>query len=592
MPMLTKKQIEEALERGVKPEQIKNYMRTGSAAAVSGERDVDLLADMQTKQKESESETLLGKAKRYGKTGADILGITTAFEFGKMPTQAVGTALAIPEQKKTAEARGRLADVTTALIKRLKTMSEGDRKEKMKGIIKDNFKQMGMTKEAEQALEEEMLPTGIEGAKHVAGKTLEAGMTAAIVKAPKATMGGKLWQRSLKGAGFGAGFYSARQLKEGEKITPGGLAVSAGIGGAVPVVFAAGAAVIRFVGSALKRAGSVVTGKGKAIIDTIMKRPGAAKIGLKEDSAKVLRQMGTDVRKAVQTIHQEAQDDYAKALAELPKGKDMSKQGLKSYLTKTFRKFKVVVDPRKQTLDFSQSTLRKSEERILREIFGVINKWDDMSPEGMNRLGIKIGNYIKGGEQSKALNSIIYGMKKNVRGYLGSRIPEAKAMNASYAKQMDFVEALEQELSIKGAFESEAGLIKTMRKIDKIFGQNKEPVRDLIMRLEKEAGIEVLGKAAGKEIAEVSVTGGIGGLGRGALQTIIPPEAVGSIAIAVGQTKQKVEQTIQRALQHPQLGPVIREMSKLAPAARVALYNLIAQFTGESQKGGGASKIE
>ena len=514
---------------------------------------------------------------------AEVTGAKAAFNLGGLVRQAIlEQAPTIKERQRLTESRGKLADITTVAIKRFRMLPEGLQKKKLKRVVLQNIKQMGLSREQEQVLEKQILEP-----VQAVGVTTEAILTAAILgtKAPAT-----LVKRVLAGAGLGAAFTGARELAETGEITPSRLATGAAIGAAVPIAFKVAGVGLRFIGSALKRVGSVVTGKGREIIETVLKRPSEAKAGLRGEGADIMKQVGTDVRKAIQQLRKKAQTEFGDDIAKLPKhdiskiapqtamekaqgitrikiGKKeiiLSLKGIKATFTRLLKEHKVNIDTKTGKLNVSQSTLRKSEEKILQNTLDDINNWTDMSAEGIETLAEKIGNYIKPGEQSKHLNLILSSLKKGARKYLGKKIPQFRPIIEKYSKRMDFIDDISSAVSIKGAFESSKGIRQTATKLDNLFGANKELARDVITRLEQETGIEVLGKVAGKELKEVPITGGIGGTIRGLLQAIIPPEAIGEIAAFLGTTKQQIQ-------------PFIDGLQKLAPEARLALFNLIAK---------------
>ena len=536
-------------------------------------------------------------AKKVGKFAYEASGAKSMMDVGALPAKAaIETPRAIEMSKALSENRKALADYTTQLIKMVREEEDPERKEKLNKIINNNFNIMGKVLEEEKTEEEAMLTQ-----KEILGTTAEAGLTAAIyggVGAGTAGLGAKtaLAQKAAAGAAIAPSFYAAHQLKEGEEITKGGIVTSAIIGAAAPIAIEGAKVAARFFGGILKRAGGLLTGKGKEVIETIIERPLAAREGMRGESSEVLEGMGRDVRTAVQGLKKEAQKKYADALEKLPTKApvgtqwgakkttvlvgegaeseliELSTQGVKSKLTTILREFGVIVDSKKKTFDFLKSPFRKSEENTLKEIFSIIQTWDDATPKGLNSLAIKIGNYVKRGEQSNAFNSVISAMKKNVRNYVGEKIPEIATMNATYAAEMDFIDAVSQELSVKGAFSGMSGVIKTAKKIDTLFGANKELVRKLISDLEKLTSIEVLGKAAGKEITEIPKTAvSMGSLVQGLIQTAIPPKVIGELAARVGIAQIKMQ-------------PLVNGLQKLAPAQRVAFFNFIAQLSPELTK--------
>lgn len=208
---------------------------------------------------------ILGAAKGVAKFGFDLLGGRSAFQFGRLPTDVAETALSTKEQTALAKSRGGLADLTTQLIRRIRTLPEGQRKEKLKKLALGNLKQMGLSREQEQRLEKQIITPA-----QAVGRTAEAALTVAtarglgtgapareVLKAPLRAgleaVKRPLLRKAGIGAALGAGFTGARQLAEEGELTPGRVATGAAIGGAIPFVAAGAKALFKKVVQKLPR---------------------------------------------------------------------------------------------------------------------------------------------------------------------------------------------------------------------------------------------------------------------------------------------------------------------------------------------------
>jgi ABC-type Zn uptake system ZnuABC Zn-binding protein ZnuA len=314
-----------------------------------------------------------------------------------------------------------------------------------------------------------------------------------------------------------------------------------------------------------------------------------AKIGLRGQDTEVLKNTAKAARDAVIDLSRQANKEYEQALDALPKrlgripqeataqaksiikigGQKvaLTKQGFKAYLTETLRDFGVKVNAKKAEFDFTESPLRVSEENILKEVFDVIQAWKDTSPKGLNRLAVKIGNYRKPGDQSDALNSIIGGLKNNIRKYIGKRVPAVKELNDRYMQREDFIDALRAELSIPNNIKTTEGIIKTSRKIEQLFNSNKELARELVEQLQGLQKFDILSAEAGRQLAQApsraQVT--IGDSFRGFVQTVIPPRAIGEIAATTGIATQKIK-------------PLITHLQNLSVPERIAVFSFFTDL--------------
>lgn len=343
--------------------------------------------------------------------------------------------------------------------------------------------------------------------------------------------------------------------------------------------------IAKFFGGTIKRLGGAVTGKGLEVIDEIIANPQIAKRGLRGDEVKVLKQAAEEAKSSVVELKKELSAGYKAMLEKLPtqeqiesgaisayRGKELpqlTSQGLKTFVTKNLKEFNVMVDRKKSILDFTESPLRKSEEGTLKEVFKTIDKWKDLSPEGVDRLAIKVGNYVKPGDQSPVLNSILGNLKKDIRNYIGVRYPEIATGVKQYAQQADVIETLESILKV-GKFNNTTEILKTSKAIQNLFKGDKQLERELL----KELGMgDIVAAEAGRQLAQAPsrASATIGDTFKNLVQSFIPPKAVGELAALAGTTEQKIK-------------PIVDIMQTLAPAERIGLFNAIARLFSENQE--------
>lgn len=333
--------------------------------------------------------------------------------------------------------------------------------------------------------------------------------------------------------------------------------------------------VFKFFGGAFKRFGGTITGKGADIIEQIVKNPEQAKIGLRGKSVDILKDMATSARDAVIDLSKASQAKFKDSLDKLPVNINVTLSQINNKLVDNLSELGVKINRGsvglKEKLDFTETSLRGSEEKILREVFQTINKWKDLSGEGLNRLAVKIGNFTKAGDQSNALNSIIGKTKTSIREVLGDVVPEAKEMVTRFAKEQDFIDALRKELSVKNNLKSTEGIIGIANKIQNIFSANKDLTQDLFRSLD--IGEDILSKEAGRQLAQTPSRAAvsIGDTARGIAQTVISPKMIGEIAAATGIAINKIK-------------PFTDILQTFAPVERIALINSIISLFGDSQE--------
>lgn len=328
--------------------------------------------------------------------------------------------------------------------------------------------------------------------------------------------------------------------------------------------------VSRFFGGFAKRLGGTLSGKGVDILEKIIENPEAAKIGLRGDDVAVLKDVATSARKGVKDLAKQAGKQYEQAIDALPKKVDIDSQKIFNKINTAFEDFGIKV--KKGILDFSESPLDEAQERTVNKMYKMITKprrFDD--PKGLNTLAQKISKFRKPAD--KELSKIVDSSRRAIRDVVGEEVPELKNALGSFSQASDFLDAIKGELSIKGAFGSREGVIKTSKKIQNIFNSNKELSRALVEEFETKAGTDILAKEAGRQLgsapsrAQVS----IGDVARNIIQTVIPPKAVGEIAAATGIAKQKVQ-------------PFVELLNTFAPAERVSVFNLFRSAFSDEEK--------
>lgn len=263
------------------------------------------------------------------------------------------------------------------------------------------------------------------------------------------------------------------------------------------------------------------------------------------------------ITKGIEAVRVNVRDNYQTALKNLPKrlgrnpkvsttgqsttikvdGKKyvLSMPGIKSFLTTRLREFGVNVNSRAKTFDFLESPFSKAHENKLREVFRLVDNWKNTTPEGLNMLARKIGNLevppdSKGG---RALNTVIGGMRDDIRQYLGKRIPAIKNLNASYAAGKDFLAKLDVNITGKSklSVDQTADKLLTLAKnLDDPF--KKVESEKLLLQLEQHTGISIIRFLRGLATAENLYPASGQGLRAGVVKELVRILNVGLSEIA------------------------------------------------------------
>lgn len=320
--------------------------------------------------------------------------------------------------------------------------------------------------------------------------------------------------------------------------------------------------VAQFFGSILKNTAGAISGKGVTVIETVMQRPQAAGEALRQP-VQAMGQIAQQTTKAVSKMRREVSNVYGEGVDQLPllttyhtqrggmatvmvDGKPvvLTSLGVKQKLTSKLREFDVMVDPKARTFDFLESPLKGSEETQLKEVFQIVNDWQDISPAGINRLATKISNY-RGPDTSRTFNAIIDSVSSTARDYVGDRVPAVAKLNEEFAKRTKFLDAIDDILRTGQGTDPSAQL-KTAQAIGTLFNTNKELAREFVQQLEREAGIDILGTEAGRQLASgITRTGTVfSDAIRTLVNTLITPKAVGQMAISAQRLKDKIPQPV------------------------------------------------
>ncbi|MEA3429814.1 MAG: hypothetical protein U9R08_00925 [Nanoarchaeota archaeon] len=197
---------------------------------------------------------------------------------------------------------------------------------------------------------------------------------------------GLLGRAGTEALGYGA-VETARQGELNEEVATVG-----GIAGALPIVGAVAKPVISKIadtgGRILKSTAGVFSGKGTAVIDSILKNPVAALKGLRGETS--LTSQAKDIQKGVKTLRSNAGKEYREAVDKLPvkfkkfkngatqvisqegKKTTITTKGILENLSKTLDDFKVTMDGGK--LNTKYSPLDNIEAKRLDDVFDAINK--------------------------------------------------------------------------------------------------------------------------------------------------------------------------------------------------------------------------
>lgn len=414
-------------------------------------------------------------------------------------------------------------------------------------------------------------------------------LTAASALLPGVSKGASFLGKTAKLAGTGAVFGGAGALEQTGNLEdiPRGVATGAVVAplavGAISGVGALGKFLFKTLPKNLLGA---LSGKGTTTFETALQRPEAARLGTKI-SDKNAGIIAKETRNAFYNLENKMSQGYEKSIQEVEKlyrktnltpkiGQGAVYQsnktgetikltltGIKKAISQKLRDFDVVVDPNDLRLNTSQSTIRQNEIGNVQQVFDAVRSWKDFSPVGLNRLATKISRFRRSGAASEQVNAIITSVKNSVREYVGDRFPEIQALNQEFFKRSQFLDTVDDLLKVGNKFEGEKGVMKTFGKIATLFDKNKDLARLVIQEFEKEASVDILGREAGRRLAQpTSVSSAsLGGLVNTIFQTLFDP-ITKNIPIAAA-TYQQIKNSI------------MKNANKLSPDAVKQLLEMV-----------------
>lgn len=310
--------------------------------------------------------------------------------------------------------------------------------------------------------------------------------------------------------------------------------------------------VAKYGGDVMKGLTGLVSGKGSDVIEQIVKNPDAALSGGNAPSSTVLREIAGSIRGGVSQIKSKAGAEFQN----LTKGytTPLDKKAFNE-LTSNF------LDEVNETSFISTAKLDK--------IKGVVNTWDDYSPQGLNKLASKISKFYSGSDAAKDTDAVVAGLNRTIRDWIGEQVPDIAEANAKYADKMDLLEQMDAIFRVKGSVEGRLGMQKTAEAIGRLFNANKDIAREGVEEIEKELGISILGKEAGRQLVDgVSRSqSAIGDFATGVAKAVLPPKVLLQLTARTGQAT----------------NAITSKLDTLEPAARAATIELLTDLFGDEE---------
>ena len=338
------------------------------------------------------------------------------------------------------------------------------------------------------------------------------------------------------------------------------------IGALSEVAFPIAGKAIGYGGNVLKGLAGMVSGKGADVIEQVVKTPRAALEGAETLGTAGLRETATNIRQGVKSLRQKAGGEFEALTA--PYTKPLGKGGLKTVVD-NFLTDDVDAIITKTGLDLEDTPFLDADAKKIERVYNIVNKWEDTSPQGINKLASKISKFYKGSESSQDVDRVVSGLNRRIRDWIGEQVPDIAQANSKYADKMDLIDQMEAIFRTKGSVESRAGMQKTAEAVGRLFNANKDLAREGVEEIEKELGINILGKEAGRQLVDgVSRSqSAIGDFATGVGRALLPPKLVLQVAARTGIAKEAIES----------------RLNILEPAARGIVLEVLTDLFGEGE---------
>jgi hypothetical protein len=200
----------------------------------------------------------------------------------------------------------------------------------------------------------------------------------------------------------------------------------------------------------------------------------------------------------------------------------------------------------------------------------VVQNWDDFSPEGVNGLASRLSDFYTGSANSIPEDSIVSGLNRTIRSWIGEQYPDIAEANAKYADKMGVIEQLNSILRIRRGQGGPLGQQQTAEAITRLFNANRDLQREGVQILSEELGIDLAAREAGRQLSSGTLTkfqAGAGDVVKGTLRELVPKQTLAKLVALTGKSA----------------GAIESQIGTLAPAARGAVVELLTDLLAEGE---------
>ncbi len=150
-------------------------------------------------------------------------------------------------------------------------------------------------------------------------------------------------------------------------------------------------------------------------------------------------------------------------------------------------------------LDFSRATATGKAASEIEDVYNIVQDWGnkagDLTPEMLDVLKRKIGDFYSSDRNSRAMNQAL---KKAIHEKIASNVPEYRKMTSDYAKASELLDNIESALSAGERSKADA----TLRKMLTAVREDKAFRRELMDQLGASGGKDLIAAASGRVMSQ------------------------------------------------------------------------------------------
>lgn len=247
---------------------------------------------------------------------------------------------------------------------------------------------------------------------------------------------------------------------------------------------------------------SIFTGEKNAVVQSALKNPAVADIGIKggDDALRTAVQQGGLASIKSRTTFMDAYNTAFGKLASLNPGKLASRQKILYQFVDDMEAAGIKV--KDGVPDFTTSLIKANpgEATKIRDTYEAIMKWDDWSLVGVNKLKQLTGRLTKfateqgGSSKSPFLGRFYNFLDNEIKGNLPKNAAKEYArMNKKFTDNIDLYDDMVDAFNSGDPF----------KRIAQLFSDNADSLRQIVSFYEKQTGNQISPIVAGRELAEL-----------------------------------------------------------------------------------------